>query len=215
IQEPEDNAPNNKVKTDIPEPDEKVIVGGHDPVPISAIHDPAVPRDESTLYLVKENFEAASSPKGKSSESFSDPARIPDSVRIKGTPLDRACEGGHTPGSKITCYVIFDGDFALIALYLSFYNPYVQPDQGGLCNSFMFQEKERVSADTYKVTGVLPACASGAYLLTSVQAHTVGGVHSYSSGSNYQNQYPVAWLENPHQTLLPDVIYVGSNPPPK
>lgn len=128
---------------------------------------------------------------------------------LRGRSMKRPCEGGHQPGSKITCYVGFAGASAFTMIYLSFYTPQVPSDQSGLCSGFMFQDSRKIGRRTYKVTGVLPPCANGNYLLSGLVAYTLTGTRSYQQGIDFINKFPAIRLDNRNQTVFPDILTIG------
>jgi hypothetical protein len=129
--------------------------------------------------------------------------------------MKRPCEGGHQPGSKVTCYVRFAGPSAFTTIYLSFYTPHAPSDQSGLCGNFMLQNSKKIGRRTYKVTGVLPPCANGSYLLSNLVAYTLTGMRSYQEGIDFINKFPAVRLDNRNQTLFPDILAIGDYPRPQ
>lgn len=143
------------------------------------------------------------------------PNLFPQFRSLRGRNWKRPCEGGHTPGSKITCYVSFSGPSAFTSLYLSFATPQVQSDQSGLCSSFMLQNSRKTNRRTYRVSGVLPPCAGGSYLLTDMVARTLTGMRSYMEGVDFINKFPAIRLDNYNQTVFPDILTIGAELPPQ
>ena len=183
-------------------PKEKVTIGDHETAVPEAARAPKIKATQRGNRPV----EVGPPPRGPS------PYLFPNFRSLHGKSRKRPCDGGHKPGSKIACYVSFDGDSAFTSLYLSFYTPEVSYEQSGLCSSFLFQDSERINRRTYRVTGVLPACANGGYVLSGMMAHTLAGMRSYQQGVDYMNRFPAIQLENRNQTVFPDIVTIGSDP---
>lgn len=119
----------------------------------------------------------------------------------------------HQPGDKITVRVTFDGDtnFNSVILNFNMQTP-VPEDQLGLCNGFLLDKTKLIDAQTYEVTGVLQACASGRYFVSDITVFAPAGrSHLYKLGAEFKSRF-VLDLHNEHQTLFPNVKLVGSTP---
>jgi hypothetical protein len=85
----------------------------------------------------------------------------------------------------------------------------IPEEQLGLCNGFLLDETKSIDAQTYEVTGVLQACASGQYFVSDITARTPAGrSHLYQLGSDFKSRL-VLDFRNEHQTLFPNVKLVG------
>jgi hypothetical protein len=214
---------------------ESVVPGNFVPVSILAAVRPNAWRNYGNVYGFKSDavltIEKAVGPNSKTSvpgtgnpstesQSLSaysrpppDPHIFPSLESIHGKKPTTPCEGGHKPGSKISCYVTFAGASSFTMLTSAFYSRVVPEDEAGLCSSVVFRESRKISKHTYKITGMLPACASGKYVLSSLVAHTATDMRVYNNGSDYKDDVPVIRLDNPHQTLFSEIIYVGAASP--
>jgi hypothetical protein len=143
------------------------------------------------------------------------PNLFPQFRSLRGRSMKRPCEAGHQPGSKVTCYVRFAGPSAFTTIYLSFSMQRVPSDQSGLCGAFMFRESKKIGRRTYRVTGVLPPCANGSYLLSNLVAFTLTGMRSYQEGIDFINKFPAVRLDNRNQTFFPDILAIGDYPRPQ
>jgi len=128
-------------------------------------------------------------------------------------PKTETCGGSHRPGYRMTCYVTFEASPAFTHLSLGLTGPLraaeQEPkDQVGLCNDFQLQSMERVDDRTYKVTGALPGCATGRYVVSSVLVQNMQGrAHNYDA-RDLCRQIAVE-LRNSRQKLFPEVRDVG------
>jgi hypothetical protein len=105
-------------------------------------------------------------------------------------------------GSDVT----FERAVAFNKLYINFNRLKDVPEnQRGLCNGILLQITEKVDYQTYKVSGVLPACADGRYFVSDVTAQNAEwGSHPYNTRASLKRDMTVE-LQNPHQKLFPDV----------
>ncbi len=98
----------------------------------------------------------------------------------QGTPAsgdaaaDRAsCGGTHRPGERITCYVSFeaDADFTSLSVQFNLHGE-EKPRQHGTYSNLILRDATKISARTYAVSGVVPDCMPGTYVLSSIIART-------------------------------------------
>jgi hypothetical protein len=83
------------------------------------------------------------------------------------------CGGVHQPGDLLTCYVTFEGKPEFTSLEIVFNLPREdKPRQHGSFINFILRDTMKVGPQTYAVSGVLPDCVPGAYILAAVSAHT-------------------------------------------
>jgi hypothetical protein len=94
-----------------------------------------------------------------------------------------------------------------------FYTQDVPFEEHGMCNWFSFDESEKIGRRTYKLTGELPPCATGSYVLSGMTARTLTGFHDYHNSIDYRNQFPVIHLDNRNQKVFPKILEIGSSPP--
>lgn len=83
------------------------------------------------------------------------------------------CGGVHRPGDVITCYVTFRAKSDFTSLQVQFNLPQEdKPRQHGSFINFILRDTKQIDARHYAVSGVLPDCVPGKYILAAVIAQT-------------------------------------------
>jgi hypothetical protein len=135
------------------------------------------------------------------------------------------CGGWHSPNDKLSCYVEFGTPIEPKSFFVSFISaernlapPGTLKDQWGLCSNFGLDEFKKISPRLFLMTGTVPACQSGQYLLSSVVVYGVSTKANRSCGrreykpSDFRNP-PTLRIENSDQTSFPELLQVSATPP--
>jgi hypothetical protein len=100
----------------------------------------------------------------------------PEIVQVK---QDR-CGGTHKPGDTLTCYVTFEAQSDFTSLEVLFNLPSEdKPRQHGTFSSFVLGDTKKLGPQSYAVSGILPDCVPGTYILAAVFAHTANDSQQY------------------------------------
>ncbi len=103
------------------------------------------------------------------------------------------CSGQHRERDTLHCYVTFDGMTEFTQVEVSFNLP-VQPPPGspGSYVNFVLRESSKVDEYTYEVSGVLPDCVPGNYILAAVSVKLgESGGRLYSNGYQFSSRLRV------------------------
>jgi hypothetical protein len=181
------------------EPDNQTILGPATNIEIKPETEEEVRKRFPPLVGISENAPTSSSSRGPS-------------AWFHHNFKQESCGGSHKPGERLTCYISFEQDAAFYSIFVNFNRlTEIPKDQLGLCGSFLLQVTQKVDFRTYKITGVLPACAAGRYYISDVSARSAdGGMHLYNCRALLKSDTTVD-LRNSHQKLFPDVKNVSSN----
>jgi hypothetical protein len=89
-----------------------------------------------------------------------------------GSPDPTArCSGAHRPGDLITCYITFEAKSNFSNLQVQFNLPREdEPRQHGSFINFILRDTQQIDDRTYMVSGLLPDCVPGTYILAAVIA---------------------------------------------
>ena len=122
-----------------------------------------------------------------------------------------SCGGMHKPGDTMECLVSFSGEPKFYSVVLDFgLRTQMRGDQLGMCNGVVLQKSERVDAHTFRVSGEVPACASGKYQVDDVVASEMRW--SAYNGERVDGEI-VMFLSNEDRETFPDVKSVRDKPP--
>lgn len=106
------------------------------------------------------------------------------------------CSGRHRQGDTLRCYVKFDGKVNFTHVEVVFNLPdNPPPGAPGSYINFVLRESTKVDENTYEVSGVLPDCVGGTYILAAVSA-SLGekGYRGYTNGYQFYNKLTVEFL---------------------
>lgn len=134
-------------------------------------------------------------------------------VPAVGEGEKRSCGGVHKPGEIMECLVSFSGEPKFRSVLLNFgLRTQMRGDQGGMCNGVLLQNSERIEAKTFRVSGVVPWCASGKYQVNDVVASEMRW--SAFNGERVDGNV-VMYLRNEDSEQFPDVKSVQGKDPKK
>lgn len=122
-----------------------------------------------------------------------------------------SCGGIHNPGDTMVCLVSFSGEPRFYSVILDFgLRTQMRGDQLGMCNGVLLEKSERVDAQTFRVSGKVPLCASGKYQVNEVAASEMRW--SAYNGERVDGGV-VMFLRNEDRGTFPDVKSVGEKAP--
>jgi hypothetical protein len=126
----------------------------------------------------------------------------------------RNCEGTHKPGDILNCYITFDRQTDFTSVDLLFSTPVGAAVPAGLCNGFFLKNVESADGQTFRISGVMPWCTPATYVLAFVGAENAKEqVWQYRNMSDFNSDISIEIRNYKTQTLFPDVVEVGSEPP--
>ena len=106
------------------------------------------------------------------------------------------CSGKHREGDRLRCYVTFDGKVEFTHVEVVFNLPdNPAPGAPGAYVNFVLRESTKVDDNTYEVSGILPNCVGGTYILAAVSAGLgEKGYREYTNGYQFYSGLTVEFL---------------------
>src|ERR1700686_3466699 len=106
------------------------------------------------------------------------------------------CSGKHREGDTLRCYVTFDGKVEFTHVEVVFNLPdNPAPGAPGSYINFVLRESTKVDDNTYEVSGILPNCVGGTYILAAVSAGLgEKGYRGYTNGYQFYSGLTVQFL---------------------
>lgn len=120
-----------------------------------------------------------------------------DEPQVEGRE-ENGCSGLHHPGDHLRCYVTFAGKTEFTNVSLSFNLPEnPDPKARGKYINFVLRDSRKIDERTYEVSGELPECYSGTYVLAAISA-VAGekGYRLYSNGYQFQSGQKVEFVND-------------------
>jgi len=118
-------------------------------------------------------------------------------LRVEGRE-ENGCSGLHHPGDHLRCYVSFAGktDFTKVEVVFNLpENP--DPKARGKYINFVLRDSRKIDEGTYEVSGELPECYSGTYVLVAISAAAgEKGYRLYSNGYQFQSGQKVEFVND-------------------
>src|SRR4029077_13928302 len=119
--------------------------------------------------------------------------------------------GLHHPGDHLRCYVSFAGktDFTKVEVVFNLpENP--PPKARGAYINFVLRDSRKIDERTYEVSGELPECYSGTYVLAAISAAAgERGYRLYSNGYQFQSGQKVEFVNDtpePPKEVPPEML---------
>ena len=133
-----------------------------------------------------------------------------------GRKGETSCEGKHTWGDHLTCYITFSGQPEFSQVYLDFeLETPIPPGQSGLARDFLLSDSRLISPQNYEVSGIVTACLSGTYSVNSITAIKMDGSQArftMESGPGIRSEQKVE-VVLPTSSPFPEIKKIGELPP--